>query len=512
MGERVIIIGAGIGGLTAALRLAHQGCAVTVVETAAAPGGKMRVLPVGGQLIDAGPTVFTMRHVFDEIFASVGESLDDHLTLCRADILARHAWNGAARLDLYADHARSRDAIGDFAGMDAARGFDQFSREARRIYETLDTPFMRASKTSPPGLVWRMGPRQLGRLRGIRPYESMWRALGRHFADPRMRQLFGRYATYAGSSPFKAPATLMLIAHAEASGVWLVEGGMHKLAEAMAALAARRGAVFRYGARVTDIQSTGVTLGSGETLRADKVIANCDPAALAGGLLGKAATRAVSASPPQRRALSALVTLCSAKVTGFPLTRHNVFFSDDYAAEFADIDAGRLPASPTVYVCAQDRDASGVPAPGGCERLQLIVNAPSNADTTPTNQAEIDSCQNATLSQLKACGLELEILDQQVTTPAGFNTLFPATGGALYGQATHGAMAAFRRPGARTKLPYLYLAGGATHPGAGVPMAALSGMQAASALLADRALIRRSHPVAMPGGISTRSAMTGATD
>jgi 1-hydroxycarotenoid 3,4-desaturase len=512
MGKRVIIIGAGVGGLTAAMLLAHNGCDVTVLEMAAQPGGKMRQLPVGGAMIDAGPTVFTMRHVFDEMFASVGESLGDHVSLTKAEVLARHAWDGSAQLDLFADHARSRDAIGQFAGAAAAKGFDSFSDEARRIYETLDGPFMRATKTSPVGLVWRMGPRQLGRLWGIRPYEPMWRALGRHFTDSRLKQLFGRYATYGGSSPYRAPATLMLIAHAEARGVWLIDGGMHRLAEAIAALAQRRGAQFRYGARVTGITSDGVTLESGERLRADRVIANCDPAALATGLMGSAAARSVPQFAPGKRALSAMVTLYSAKTAGFPLTRHNVFFSGDYAAEFADIEAGRLPRQPTVYVCAQDRDAADGRGPDGPDRLQLIVNAPPNGDATPLSKAENEACQNATVDRLKMCGLGLEILDQQLTTPQGFNQLFPATGGALYGRATHGAMAAFQRPGARTKMANLYLAGGGTHPGAGVPMAALSGIQAASALLADLALTRRLHPVAMPGGTSTRSVMTASTD
>ncbi len=512
MEERVIIVGAGIGGLTSALLLSHQGCAVTVVEKSAGPGGKMRVLPVGGAMIDAGPTVFTMRHVFDDLFESVGESLEDHITLSKASILARHAWDASARLDLFADHARSRDAIGNFAGIEAARGFDSFSLEARRIYETLDRPFMRASKTNPLGLTWRMGLKQLGKLWGIRPYESLWRGLGRHFADPRLRQLFGRYATYSGSSPYRAPATLMLIAHAEASGVWLIEGGMHRLAQAIAVLASRRGTAFLYDSRVCDITKDGVTLEGGETLRADKVIANCDPAALAAGILGPRASRAVRPDSHRNRALSAMVTLYSAKATGFPLSRHNVFFSGDYAAEFSDIEAGRLPCRPTVYVCAQDRDAADGSAPNQAERLQLIVNAPANGDTNPYRKTEYEACQRATLEQLRTCGLELEAQGEQLTTPQGFNVLFPATGGALYGRATHGAMAAFQRPGARTKLPNLYLAGGGTHPGAGVPMAALSGIQAASALLADRALIRRSPPVVMHGGISTQSAMTAPTD
>ena len=508
---KVIIIGAGIGGLTSALLLAHAGCDVTVVEAADAPGGKMCEVEVGGRAIDAGPTVFTMRHVFDAIFEQVGETLSDRLTLTKAEILARHAWDDGARLDLFADHAASRDAIGAFAGATEAKAFESFSTEAKNIYETLDHTFMRGTKTSALGLSWRIGTSNFAALIGIRPFDPMWRALGRHFSDPRLLQLFGRYATYAGSSPYLAPATLMLIAHAEAMGVWLVEGGMHRLALVLEELAKARGALFRYGDAVRSISADGVTLASGEVIEGDRVIANCDPAALAAGLLGDTAKRAAAPYPAKGRALSALVTLYTATASSFPLTRHNVFFSSDYAAEFADIGAGHLPTSPTVYVCAQDRDAADGPFTAPCDRLQLIVNAPPLGDSHHFSATEIEQCQTATLERLRRSGLDLEIHDSHVTTPSGFNRLFPATGGALYGRATHGAMAAFQRPGARSKLPWLYLAGGGTHPGAGVPMAALSGMQAASALLADRALTRRSSRVAMPGGISTPSVTTGST-
>jgi 1-hydroxycarotenoid 3,4-desaturase len=507
--ERVVIVGAGIGGLTSALLLAHAGCDVTVVDQASRPGGKMRELVVGEQPIDAGPTVFTMRHVFETIFESVGESLDAHITLTKADILARHAWNDAARLDLYADHERSRDAIGAFAGLTEAKAFDSFSRQAQHIYETLDHSFMRAPKTSALGLSLRIGANDISRLFGIRPFDPMWRALGRHFKDPRLLQLFGRYATYAGSSPFKAPATLMLIAHAEARGVYLIEGGMHRLAVAIEQLAKARGARFRFGEACRAIDQGGVKLKSGERIEADFVVANCDPAALSAGLFGETVKRAVKPFDSNERALSAMVTLYTATPNDFPLSRHNVFFSDDYRAEFADISAGRLPQKPTVYVCAQDRDACDGPAPQSVDRLQFIVNAPAIGDARSFSSAEIIACQNAALEKLAMCGLTLTIHDTQVTTPGSFNQLFPATGGALYGRATHGAMAAFQRPGARSRIPWLYLCGGGTHPGAGLPMAALSGIQAASALLADRASTPRSFQVAMPGGISTQSATMG---
>jgi 1-hydroxycarotenoid 3,4-desaturase len=501
MGEQIVIVGAGFGGLSAALALANSGCTVTVIESADAPGGKARTLPAAGFAVAAGPTVLTMRPVFEALFASLGERLEDHVTLTRADVIARHYWDGGASVDLFADAARSRDAIGAFAGVDAARGYDSFCEEARRIYDTLDEPFMRASRTNPIGLSLRIGAARLGRLWGIKPWEPMWNALGRHFRDPRLRQLFGRYATYTGSSPFAAPATLMLIAHVEAEGVWLIDGGMKQLALAMATLAERRGVAFRYGETCERVETGRLHLASGEQVRADRIIYNGDPSRVTGKPL-----------QPAARSLSAMVWTGAASAGDFRLSHHNVFFSPDYRAEFDAIRSNKLPADPTVYVCAQDRGADQLRGTGAPEPMQFIVNAPANGDTHIYSAEEINSCQDAILKRFQSCGLTLTLNEGVMTTPSELNRRFPGTGGALYGRVTHGAMAAFMRPGARTKAAGLYLCGGATHPGAGVPMATLSGLQAASALLADRASTRRSHPVAMPGGISTRSAMTGSTD
>lgn len=513
---RVVIVGAGIGGLAAALILSARGLDVTVLERMPAPGGKLRETAVGDVRIDAGPTVFTMPDVLRDIFAMAGESLDAHLTLHPADTLARHAWSDTGRLDLFADIDRSADAIGRFAGPADARGFLAFCARARRIHDTLDRPFMRQPGPGMARLLRDAGP---AALMGISPFTTLWQALGEHFRDPRLRQLFGRYATYCGSSPFTAPATLMLVAHVERAGVWLVHGGMHRIAAVTASLATRHGATIRTGIEVAEILVTGgrcrgVRLAGGERIEADAVLCNADVAALATGLLGRDAARAVPASPPARRSFSALTWALQAETGGFPLLRHSVFFSSDYPAEFADLAAGRPPRSPTVYVCAQDRDDRGALAPGpGPERLLLIVNAPANGDTTPFGDAETRECETRTFAQLARCGLTITHRpDRSVpTTPTQFAQMFPATGGGLYGQASQGWRASFRRPGVRSRLPGLFLAGGSTHPGPGLSMAALSGRMAAEAILQDLASTSRSRATAIAGGMSTRSATTDAT-
>ena len=532
--KSVVIIGAGMGGLAAAARLSARGIGVTLVESRDEVGGKAARVMVDGVEIDAGPTVFTMRDVFDSIFEDAGARLEDYVSVKKAEVLARHAWSGEGQggdtLDLYADPKRSIDAIGDFAGLEAARGYARFQAETARMYEILNEPMMRGDNVSSPlPLLWRIGLTKFGDFAAMRPHKSMWKALGEFFPDPRLQQLFGRYSTYCGSSPFAAPATLMLIAHVEAMGVWLIEGGINALAIALRRLAEVKGADFRMGQRVTEIllddagDACGVRLDNGEVIRADSVICNADPNAIATGYFGQSASRAVKPLPVSKRSLSALVWYAHAETGGFDLTHHNVFFSSDYAREFDEIASGRPPSEPTAYVCALDRsaDLKAATAPHGRarnsrERLQIIVNAPANGDAhgdrLSYDPKENDRCTHQMLRTLKRCGLTLEDeMPHALATPATWERLFPATGGALYGRASHGSAASFLRQGPRTRIKRLYCAGGATHPSAGVPMAALSGLLAAKKVEQDHASMRTYHRAATPGGISTRSATTEPT-
>lgn len=295
----------------------------------------------------------------------------------------------------------------------------------------------------------------------ISPFATMWSELSSYFHDPRLKQLFGRYATYCGSSPFLAPATLMLMAHVEQQGVWLVDGGTHRIAAAMQTLIEKPGGRVRCAkpvARivVTNGQATGVQWVSGERIDAEAVVFNGDTAALTTGLLGDAAVPAAPAFRRDQRSLSAITWHLVARSRGFPLVRHNVFFSSDSPQEFNELFVEHTTRSdPTVYVCAQDR--------------------PADADLHPLTAEEIAQCESLMFDELATCGLHLES-----------STAMPRV----------------------TRVPDLFLAGGSVHPGPGLPMAALSGRLAALSVMGDRQTSQPStslsYTPAMRSGTSMR--------
>ena len=541
--DSAVVIGAGIGGLVSAVLLAHSGLKVTVLEKQSYAGGKLR--QVNG--VDSGPTVFTMRWILDDLFAQIGERLEDHLVLEKLNILARHAWApdayglspNVSTLDLYADKRASRDAIGDLCGLQQAKQFDRFCLDAMRVYQTLEGPYIRSQRPSFMKMTKDLGVPGLGVLAGLGPFASLWASVGRYFTDPRLQQLFGRYATYCGASPWKAPATLMLIAQVEMDGVWSVRGGMVAIVDALVNCAKKRGVVFIFNAHVDQIIVKDARLASiaysvrndfaakaagPEVIQTKNAVFNGDVDALASGLLGHDGRMACgSSSIDQRRARRSLSAITwsirtgDQAVSGFDLARHNVFFNDDYAQEFKDVfGRGRLPRLGTVYVCAQDRQNAGESesqdraqvntqshahnqAIQTDERILCLVNAPAlgdqiNSDTF--SKDEVSLCTTNHFAHLARCGLRIPQQGQgscqtNVTTPTQFHQLFPATGGALYGQASHGWMNQFRRMGSSSHIKGLYLAGGSVHPGPGVPMAAMSGRLAAAALMEHRALIKR---------------------
>ena len=478
---------------------------MTVLERGPRVGGKVRVAEVAGRTIDVGPTVLTMRWAFDDLFARAGKKLDDYVKLEAAEVIARHAWSGGRLLDLHRDGNKSRTAIATAFGEREAQGFDRFCADTKRIYETVEGPFLRSQRPTLGGLFTQAASIGLGALAGIDAHRSMWSALGKYFKSPELRQLFGRYATYCGSSPFNAPATFNLIAHVEAMGVWRVFGGMVCMAQALETLARELGVEIVTNAHAQHIEVRGgraVAVNTADrSFRADAVIVNGDVSAVTDLVAGSRGAPARTA--PNARSLSAVTWAAVGKAEGVSLVHHNVFFSDDYEAEFRANFGGRRRADrPSVYVCAQDRGDR--PESFASERFFSIVNAPATGDQPESwTHEELERWQEATCSTLERCGLWLRTEASEWTTPLEFEARYPKSGGALYGPAASGALSTFSREGSQTKIAGLFLAGGSVHPGPGVPMASLSGQLAARSASADLASIATSRRAATSGSTST---------
>ena len=515
-GDKVVVIGAGIGGLAAAIRLAVAGQQVTLIEAADTPGGKMRTVPSDAGPVDAGPTVLTLRAVFDDLFAVAGERLDDHLTLLPQPLLARHWWPDGSRLDLFSDLHANAAAISAFAGASEATGFLRFHAATAALYAAFEGPVMHAPK---PDIVaiFKAAISSPKLWPALSPGVSLDQFIARYFRDPRLRQLFGRYATYVGGRPSHSPAVLALIWQAEARGVWAVQGGMHRLALSLADLAERKGVKLQYGTPVKRIlrlggRVSGVQLADGRNIASPNVVFNGDPSALTMGLLGDGPQNALPRTATAPRSLSAQVWSFAAELGGpiaADLVHHNIFFCANPATEFGPIGAGDVPTDQTIYLCAEDRATQTLPV--GRERIEIVLNAAAIARARTHDLKEALHCRTKTQHHLARMGLTFQTAPDlsALTTPHDLARLFPGSMGAIYGRSPEGTMASFQRPTARTALPGLYLAGGGVHPGAGVPMAALSGRHAAEAMISDLTSGLKSAPTAMLGGMSMVSRMMG---
>lgn len=499
--DHVVVIGAGIGGLVAALRLSAAGCDVTVVDRASGPGGKMRTQPSAAGPVDAGPTVLTMRHVFDEIFAHAGFDLDQTVRLTPLPVLARHYWADGTQLDLYPGRDRNADAIADVFGAKAGQEFSRFAARAARLFAAFDKPMMQSARPQTMTLALRV-LRHPELLRDMAVFRSLKGMLAGSFSEPRLAQLFGRYATYVGGMPGHAPALLSLIWEAEAQGVWSVDGGMYQLALALESAAKARGVTFHYDSMVDEILSDAAGVcgvkADRRTWTTRKVVFNGDPRALMKGALGPMVKQAVRGAAVEPRSLSACVLTFAARPNGPALSHHTVFFGDDPDEEFSQIARGCLPLDPTLYLCAQDHATAG---PSDLQRFEIIMNAPPLRDTEIPDYRQ---CQTHILNRCRRFGLTFDPEPgvASLTDPVMFDRLFPQSLGSLYGRSPHGLTAAMKRPTARTAIRGLYLCGGGAHPGAGVPMAALSGRHAAETILQDLGLTSPSRRMAMHGGTS----------
>jgi len=483
-----VIIGAGMGGLAAAVDLAARGKRVAVYEHAPTPGGKVAVALEDGVEFDTGPSLLTWPAVFEELFVRAGTTLAEHVRLIDHDPAFRYVWPDGTTLDMARGREASIESVRRSLGPKAGEELDRFLRYAEGIWNVAAPEFIEHDAPDFFGLL-RRGLPGLRAASQIDAFATMRGAIKDRVRSPHLAAILLRFATYTGSDPRRTPATLCSIAHVEMTlGAFGVAGGMIELVRALSRLAINLGASIHCGARVERVlvdggRACGIALEGGTVIGARCVISNAEVGHLA-SLLPPTSRGVVQA--PEELTTSGVTFVSRARRRSGAAARaaHTVLFSRDVDQEVADLFDGHMPPrEPTVYVCAQEIAHQRT---GWAEHEPIFAmgNAPA------TRQARYDDGDLMTLrDRMRSRLVEHGILDPGDAIvwergPRELEARFPDSGGALYGAASHGWSAAFRRtPNAIAALPGLFVASGSAHPGGGLPLAALSGRAAARAAL-----------------------------
>jgi phytoene desaturase len=474
--SRIVVIGAGVGGLTAAIRMATAGHEVVVHERAAVPGGKLGVYARDGFVFDTGPSLLTLPQVFDSLPAGA-EALDP---------IVRHVFPNGTVLDSCSSHEEFLVRIAAALGRDAAADWHRFWKRAEHIWRASWRSVLRKPITpaSLLALSWRVGD-----LAAIAPRHTLSDLAWHYLRDPRLRMMVERYATYAGADPRRAPAALAAIPYAELEfGGWYLPGGLGTLASDLAARCRSLGVAIHSNSEISKIsvsgreggdadggraRVTGVRLADGSFEAADVVVSNVDALTVYRDLLPTPSRLARLSD----RSLAGFVLLLGVRGSTPSLAHHNVFFPRYYRAEFDAIfgSATRratLPSDPTIFVT---RANDAAVHPPGTEAWFVLVNAPRHGTAWSAVDWERPGLAEAygrhVLDVLAARGLDVRdrLLFTETRTPYDLAVSAAAPGGAIYGTA-----AKLVRPPNRGPVDNLYLVGGSVHPGGGLPMVTLS--------------------------------------
>ncbi|GCF11146.1 phytoene desaturase family protein [Dictyobacter arantiisoli] len=517
--KQILLIGAGIGGLSVAIHLALQGHAVHIVERQPQVGGKLNHIALDGFSFDTGPSLVTMPYVLRELFATAGRSIEEYLDLQSLDITCRYFYRDGALLNAWRDHDKLAQEFARFNPEDGA-AFWRFLKHARTIFDASANPFLYHSRGGPLDLfqtflryIQQGGgdvstqlrkstlPERLGAIATALSSESLDQHIRTFFTDEHIRQLFARYATYNGSSPYQLGAVYSIIPYVElADGGWYPRGGMYTIAQALERLACELGVCIETNQNVRRIlvehgRARGVVLADGRVLRSDLVVANSDVVTTYRELLSPAVRkrRLVRRLEHLEPSSSGFVMMLGTNKQYPALAHHNIFFSDDYPAEFEDLFVRKLPQrNPTIYINATTRSDPGQ-APDGHENLFILVNTPAlteqsnwQRDALPYRDHLLDRL--ASYQQIDLRDIRAHIVAETLLTPLDFQRNYGANAGSIYGLSSNARMAPFTRPGNRAPdIAGLYFVGGSTHPGGGVPLVMLSGKIVAGLIAEDYA-------------------------
>lgn len=479
LGKTVGIIGSGISGIALSIRLACQGYGVSVFETNDYPGGKLSELKLQNYRFDAGPSLFTLPEEVDKLFRLAGKEPAHYFRYQRLPVSCKYFYEDGTRIEAFSEPERFARELQQKTGVETDRVMSAFEN-SRKLYELLGELFMHRSLNS-----WKTwwnpdafkAYRNLHRLDFFRNMDQANRAL---LKNEKAVQLFNRYATYNGSDPYQAPATLNIIPYLEMGiGAYFPEGGMHSITKSLYQLAKQLGVQFYFGSPVEQIQLKGRTatdlLVNGRKFPFDTIVSNADMVSTYKKLLPQKLS-------PQRllrqsKSSSALIFYWGIRRSFPELDLHNIFFSQNYQQEFKHIFKGEsIYQDPTVYLNITSK-YQPQDAPKGCENWFCMINVPHNNEKQDWDKLIGQARKNILAKLNRILGVKVESLIEceNILEPRLIESRTSSAGGALYGNSSNNKYAAFlRHANKSSQIKHLYFCGGSVHPGGGIPLCLLS--------------------------------------
>ncbi len=473
MEKKAAVIGAGIGGLAAGLRLRHLGFQVTIFESSGKAGGKINEFRHNGFRFDMGPSLFTLPELVDELFGLFGKKPEDYIRYDKLDVITKYFYEDGLILNAYSNVNKLAEEIGSKTNV-PPEATKKYLRDAATTYDlTADNfifkPFN--SETLKSKKFWKAALR----IRKLNVTKTMHELNKKYFGDARVVQLFDRYATYNGSNPYQTPGTLSVISHLEHNlGAFFPEKGMYQIVESIYRLAQEQGIEFRFNEKVQEIRTAkgkaiGVSTPEG-SYDFDLVVSDADIFTVYKKLLPDKDVPAIQRK--QERSSSALILYWGISKEHPELEMHNILFSDDYKKEFEQLfNAKELPEDPTVYIFISSKQVPA-DAPQGHENWFVMINAP--ADAGQDWEQEIAAARTRIIRKIRRVlktDIENHILFERQLDPVMIERKTGSYKGALYGNSSNNKFAAFlRHKNYSSGIKNLYFVGGSVHPGGGIPL------------------------------------------
>jgi phytoene desaturase len=484
MDQKVIVIGAGLGGLAVSSLLANRGFDVTIFEKNSTHGGKMQEMEIEGFRFDTGPSLFTMPFILEKLFEACGETLHDFLVFEELDPLCRYFYRDGVCFDNYSDVEKSKREIREFAPEDE-EAYSEFLNYAAKLYDQTADAFL----FNPLYDLSDLKGLKLTDFLGIDAFSTVSDVIDQRFQSDYLKKFFKRFTTYNGSSPYQAPATLNVIPHVELNqGGYYVRGGLYRISEALFKLAKKMGVQIEFNAPVQKISvskkyAKSVKLKDGSEHSAKYIVANSDATDTLINLMDESAVSGFKRKKQEsiEPSCSGFVMLLGVKKQWPQLKHHNIFFSENYEKEFSRIfEEKTLPEDPTIYV-ANTSYTDPKHAPDSCSNLFVLVNAPYVTEDQDWNNLREKYSQHL-IQELERRGLEgieESVVVKEVITPVDFLKRYGSNRGSIYGTSFNSKFAAFLRPRNKVRgIKNLYMVGGSTHPGGGIPLVIQSAFNA----------------------------------